>query len=198
MRQEEITITMEELLDREKIRHNMARYSRGMDRQDVELLASTYWPDGWDDHGVVEATGRGFAEGMLDMWPTLKMGHMLGQSCIEIHGNFANVETYYLAFHRMGEEGRTRDVFLGGRYNDRLEKRGDVWKFIHRVAIYDWMRDMGRSEPWDDRVFPFTAMPSRSYGGQADDFSWELFGNAPSRKGVEYPKGKNGKEEPYG
>ncbi|KRB81490.1 hypothetical protein ASE00_16075 [Sphingomonas sp. Root710] len=192
MRQPEIEITMEELLDREKIRHNMARYSRGMDRQDADLIASTYWPEGWDDHGVVDGTGREFADGMKPMWPTLKMGHMLGQSCIELHGNIANCETYFFAYHRMGEGDATRDVYLGGRYADRLEKRGDTWKFIHRVAVYDWCRDAGPSTPWNDLLFPFSAMPVRAYGSQQDDYSWDLFANEPSRKGGDYPVGRAG------
>jgi short chain dehydrogenase/SnoaL-like domain len=48
MRQENITITVADLLDREQIRHVFARYSRGMDRQDADILASVYWPDGCD------------------------------------------------------------------------------------------------------------------------------------------------------
>jgi hypothetical protein len=185
MRQENIDITMEDMLDREKIRHNLARYSRGMDRQDPELLASTYWPEGWDDHGMIDTTGSEFAYGMKTMWPTLKMDHMLGQSYIELHGSFANAETYFFAYHRMGEHGQTRDVYLGGRYNDRLEKRNGVWKFIHRVAVYDWCRDAGPSFPWNDVVFPFKDMARRSYGATETDYSWELFANQPSKKASE-------------
>jgi hypothetical protein len=188
MRQEDITITVDELLDREKIRHNLARYSRGMDRQDADLIASTYWPDGWDDHGMVEGTGRFFADSMKPMWPTLKMGHMLGQSYIDINGNIANVETYFFAYHRMGEGESTRDVFLGGRYADRLEKRSNEWRFLHRVAVYDWCQDAGSSVPWNDAIFPFADMAARSYGGQANDYSWDLFANAPLKTAAESPK----------
>ena len=60
---------------------------------------------------------------MMPVWPTMKMDHLLGQSYIELHGNFANCESYFLAYHRAGEEP-TQDMFLGGRYVDRLEKRG--------------------------------------------------------------------------
>lgn len=188
LRHVNVDITVEELLDREKIRHNLGRYSRGMDRQDADLIASTYWPEGWDDHGVFEGTGREFADSMLPMWPTLKMDHMLGQSYIEFHGEFANVETYFFAYHRMGEGEDTRDVYLGGRYADRLEKRGHEWRFIHRVAIYDWANDAGPSMPWDDAVFPFGNMAARSYGTQSDDYSWELFKHGPLKKASESPK----------
>lgn len=188
MRQNDITITVEDLLDREKIRHNLARYSRAMDRQDADMLASTYWPDGWDDHGMVEGSGQFFAESMEPMWPTLKMMHLLGQSYIELHGNFANVESYAMAYHRIGEGEATRDVYLGTRYQDRLEKRGEDWRFLHRVAVYEWCRDAGPSLPWNDLVFPFDNMAVRSYGAQADDYSWELFANGPLKKASECPK----------
>ena len=189
MPHEEKEITVDELLDREKIRHTLARYSRGMDRQDPELLASTYWPEGWDDHGVMESSGADFAEGMKPLWPTMRMGHMLGQIYIEIHGNFANVESYFFAYHRIGEGDDTKDAFLGGRYNDRLEKRGDSWKFIHRVSVYDWCRDAGPSFPWDDSVFPFSNMSERSRGATHNDYTWELFSNGPLRKASEQGMG---------
>jgi hypothetical protein len=187
MRQKDVTITVEELLDREKIRHVLARYSRGMDRQEADLIASTYWPEGWDDHGMFEGTGREFADSMKPLWPTLKMDHMLGQSLIEIDGPNANVETYFFAYHRIGEGERTKDVYLGGRYADRFEKRGDEWRFLHRVAVYDWCRDSGASAPWDDVVFPFESMAARSYGSQVDDYSWDLFANAPLMKASASP-----------
>jgi hypothetical protein len=41
-------------------------------------------------------------------------------------------------------------MLLGGGYVDRLEKRGDEWWFIHRVAVYDWYRKSGASQPWTD------------------------------------------------
>jgi hypothetical protein len=69
---------IEDLLDREKIRHNLTLYSRGMDRQDSEILASAYWPDGWDNHSIFVGLGADFAEWMKPVWPTMKMDHLLG------------------------------------------------------------------------------------------------------------------------
>ena len=182
MRQENVTITLEDMLERERIRHNLARYSRGMDRQDAELLESTYWPEGWDDHGLFIGSGKGFAEWMKPVWPTMKMDHLLGQSYIELHGNFANCETYFLAYHRAGEEP-TQDMFLGGRYVDRLEKRGEEWRFINRVAVYDWYRKSGESNPWQDTWWDNMNLDGRNMGKQAEDFSWELFANGALERG---------------
>ncbi len=36
----------------EQIRRAVARYAHGVDRLDVEVMKSAYWPDATDDHGV--------------------------------------------------------------------------------------------------------------------------------------------------
>ena len=181
MRQPNVTITLEDMLERERIRHNLARYSRGMDRQDADLLASAYWPEGWDDHGVFVGLGVEFAEWMKPVWPNMKMDHLLGQSYIELQGKFANCETYFLAYHRAGKEP-TEDMFLGGRYVDRLEKRGDEWRFFHRAAVYDWYRKAGHSQPWTDAWWTGMDLQGSSMGEQKDDYSWEVFANGPLKR----------------
>ena len=184
MRQENITITLDDMLQRERIRHNSARYVRGMDRQDADLIKSTYWPEGWDDHGLFIGSGDGFAEWMRPVWPTMRMDHHLGQSYIELHGNIANAETYFVAYHRTGKEDeQTQDMFLGGRYLDRLERRGDDWKFINRFAIYDWYRKLGDSDSWRDPWWANMDLESRTMGKQDKDFSWEVFANGPLEMG---------------
>ena len=32
------------------------------------------------------------------------------------------------------------EITVGGRYTDRLEKRGGVWKIINRAGTTDWRR----------------------------------------------------------
>jgi hypothetical protein len=176
-------ITLEDLLDREKIRENLALYARGVDRQDMQLVTSTYWPEAWDAHGMMECTGHEFCESLEFIWPTMKMNHTFGQSLIDIHGDFANAETYVIAFHRIGEGENTKDVFIGSRFADRLEKRRESWRFIHRSVMYDWYRDFGQSVPWDNSVFPFAEMPARSYGATSDDYSGHVLSNAPLERG---------------
>src|ERR1700737_2328472 len=110
----------------------MARYSRGVDRQEADLVLSSYWPDGWDDHGVFEGAPEAFVGTFRSIWPTIKMQHMLGQSYIEIKGKFANTETYFIAYHRVQGKDGTSDMFTSGRYVDRFEKRGNEWRLLHR------------------------------------------------------------------
>jgi hypothetical protein len=40
----------------------------------------------------------------------------------------------------MASRGTETDLFIGGRYVDRLERRDGVWKIARRVGIHDWQR----------------------------------------------------------
>jgi len=54
--------TIQRLAAAETIRQAAARYSRGVDRLDVELMQSAYWPDATDDHGVYVGPAMPFCE----------------------------------------------------------------------------------------------------------------------------------------
>ncbi len=45
--------TVQYLKDRQDILDCIVREARGRDRQDVELTASCYWPEGSDEHGAI-------------------------------------------------------------------------------------------------------------------------------------------------
>lgn len=185
----EMASKLDQLFDRDQIRHVLGRYCRGQDRQDEATLLSAYWPDGWDDHGMVEGTPAEFVANVAAQWPSLRMEHMIGEPYIELHGNFANSETYFFNHNKLSTGQDTVDTLIGGRYNDRLEKRGDEWRILYRTVVYDWYKVLGPTSPWDDSVYPFAAMPSRSYGDTARDFTWELFSDAKIKSSTEYPRG---------
>lgn len=144
-----------ELADREAIRDCLLRYGRGTDRCDRALLESVYWPDATDDHtgfftGPVAAyleQGMAMSVGALE-----QTQHLLGNMLIEIDGETAYVESYAVAFHRLRAEaggGRPRDVLAGVRYLDRMAKRDDEWRILHRAVQWDWFREFADSADWD-------------------------------------------------
>jgi hypothetical protein len=45
--------TVQQLKDRQDILDCIIRECRGRDRQDIEMTASCYWPDGSDEHGPI-------------------------------------------------------------------------------------------------------------------------------------------------
>jgi hypothetical protein len=145
-----------------------------MDRQDEQALLSAYWPDGLDDHGMFQGSPQELVEYVKSAWPSMKMQHFLGQNYMVIDGNIANVETYFYAHHRFEGE-QARQALIGGRYLDRLERRGESWKISKKTVIYDWYKDLGDCPAWDNTLFPFANLPRQYFGSGISDPSWELF-----------------------
>jgi hypothetical protein len=56
---------LQELVDRADILDCVQRYARGIDRHDVELVASCYHPDAIDDHGLYVGPGRVWPNGPM-------------------------------------------------------------------------------------------------------------------------------------
>jgi hypothetical protein len=50
--------------------------------------------------------------------------HVLGQSLIELKDDVARAETHVTSYHRINTGTEERDTVIGGRYLDRMEKRG--------------------------------------------------------------------------
>lgn len=125
------------MLDKQDIRECLARFCRGMDRFDRDIYLSAFWPDG-------EMAAGPFVGSPADCWdwavPMHEAGqilthHSLLQSTIDLDGNSAHAETYYQFV------GRNRDESVwvaGGRYIDRLEKRGHEWRIALRTNIIEW------------------------------------------------------------
>jgi hypothetical protein len=83
--------TAETLLDREAIREAMARYCRGVDRLDADLIKSAYHPDAFDDHGPFKGLRDEFVAWVV---PFLRReyvvtSHHLTTQSIEVQGDVA-------------------------------------------------------------------------------------------------------------
>ena len=141
---------LQELLDQQAITRLLAEYAHACDRCDTERMASVYWADSWDDHGVTQAPGPEFARLMSrQIIPASceTLSHLLGQSLINIDGDSAGAETYYIAVTRdTTAEGEPRCNQLGGRYIDRLERRGGEWRIRHRTCVRDWSMSLRLEE----------------------------------------------------
>lgn len=134
---------IQELVDREKIRDCLARYSTGIDRCDAEMLLSSYWPDARDEHGDFKGTAEEFVAWVI---PQLKRfvctQHFMGHSLIRFEGDRARVQTYTQNWHTVRNfAGKLHDVIHGGRYLDVFEKRGDDWRVVNRLVMHDWIME---------------------------------------------------------
>jgi hypothetical protein len=144
------------VMDQFAISDALARYARGVDRRQWEMVRSVFHPDASDDHGAY----RGGIDGLIK-WvsarhaPIEQAMHFLGNILIEFaNDDTALVETYFTASVRLGPEAtesRTSllndaagtshvDTTVLGRYIDRFERRQGEWKIAKRITIYEAIR----------------------------------------------------------
>jgi hypothetical protein len=125
------------MLDKADIRECLARFCRGMDRFDKAQYLSAFWDD-------AEMAAGPFVGSAADCWDwavpmhdagQLLTHHVLLQSTIDLEGDAAHSETYYQFVARNRDESV---VLAGGRYIDRLERRGDEWKIALRTNMIEW------------------------------------------------------------
>jgi len=126
-----------ELLDRQDIYDCIKRVSRAIDRFDRELFLSAYHPDAVIDAGQFvsdPASTYDGGEALHAAGQDATLHHLTNHSC-ELDGDVAHAETYFLYV------GRNKDGSnwaAGGRYNDRLERRGGEWRIAFRYTIIEW------------------------------------------------------------
>ncbi len=143
--------TVETMLAKQDILDVLARYARGVDRADGELLKSCYHPDAVEEHGSTYAgPAHAYVDGAIERMKSLThpMAHYLASSHIELDGETAQVESYLFTFARFEKDGEPFDTLTGGRLIDRFERRDGEWKIAHRTMAFDWNRDAPMAETW--------------------------------------------------
>ena len=129
------------LLDKQEIRDVLMTYCRAIDRVDRELLASVYHPDADDDHGPLKGKMVDLIEGIFEGLERLSTTsfHSLSNILVDVDGDVAHSESYVTACHTATSEQKGKYVWIfAGRYIDRFERRGGVWKIANRRTVMDW------------------------------------------------------------
>ncbi len=139
-----------ELLDRAEISDLIARYCRGIDRFDREAVAACFHPDATDTHGSFRGSVAAFIEwafGLLERYDSTM--HLVANQLITLSGDRAVAETYGIAFHRSSDPDPRRNLTVGFRYIDLLERRADRrWRIAERVATTEWVTAPATTERW--------------------------------------------------
>jgi hypothetical protein len=167
------------LLDREQIRDCVARLARGEDRRDAALLKACFWPDSAFDYGMYDGTFPDYLAWVVPGADAIaNTQHVLGQCLVELSGDTARAETHVISYHRVAMDGGEQDTVIGGRYLDRLEKRGREWRIAHRTMLYDWFQDWGAAADWSQGVMGFPFSGPHYTGRAKGDWSELFFGQA--------------------
>ena len=129
---------LDELIAREEIRKCILRYTRGIDRHDAALVATAYHPGATDDHTMYIGPGKAFGAAANashdEYWEAHQ--HYVTNTTIELDGNSAHVETYWIVAGRRHDNSGF-DMH-GGRYVDRFERRDGCWAIADRICVYEW------------------------------------------------------------
>lgn len=138
--------SLAERLDRTEARLDVAEvlynYARSCDRADEALMRSCFWPESTHKHGRFEGTSTQFIGFAFNIISALKYAtHHISNVSIEVRGDRALSECYYMSHHRRNVANTTdreEDVFSEGRYLDMHERRNGVWKIIRRRGFSDY------------------------------------------------------------
>ncbi|MAT95283.1 MAG: hypothetical protein CME59_22150 [Halioglobus sp.] len=145
--------TPAQLADQQAIQAVLASHSRALDRLDADLLKDCYWPEGEVDYGSFKGPAHTFAELVV---PVLAQQyeltrHALSNTLFQIGGDTALTETYVHAAHLV--HGAGEEVLVYGRYLDRLQRRADCWKLLHRQVIIEWSNRLAVVDERDSDAF---------------------------------------------
>jgi hypothetical protein len=177
------TRKLESLLEREDVRDCIVRLARGEDRRDAELISACYWRDSTTDYGVFVGTFDQYLAWVVPGSPAIPVTqHQLGQSLIQLDGTVARAETHVTSYHRINTGTEERDTVIGGRYLDRLEKRGGEWRIAQRTMLYDWYQDFGLSIDWSKGLMGMPLSAGHYSGRAVGDYSEVFFGKRPATR----------------
>lgn len=146
-------MTLEELAAHEAIRQTLARYCRGVDRGEPEMLLSVYHEGAIDNHGAFNGPAPDFATMLIrsmDESPIVGQHHITNVLIELVGPDKANVESYYIAWHPVPTEtdGQWGHVMVGGRYLDRFEARDGDWRILKRDVLIDWSNEPVPAIDW--------------------------------------------------
>ncbi|MGW4773480.1 nuclear transport factor 2 family protein [Nocardia sp. NPDC004278] len=127
--------------DTRTIEYLLVAYCRAVDRMDLDLLRSCFWPDAEVDFGDMV---RGGVDEFVE-WIGANLTaydftvHTLSNIFVRLNGNRAASESYVDALHSARNSPPARGAFrAGGRYLDSFDRRGGEWRIAHRTAVFVW------------------------------------------------------------
>lgn len=115
----------------------LRRYARGLDRHDVDILETVFWPDAQVNYGKFSGERDEFIPwaNFVHERATVRHEHHMTTHSVVYHGIQASVETYVIFFLR--ELGEETTIIGGARYLDLFEKRDGEWGILAREFVPD-------------------------------------------------------------
>lgn len=141
--------SIDELTAKQAIADTLARYCRGLDRMDRQMVLEVWHPSAT---AVYEPWFEGTGEDFVDwVWPVhegmQRHSHQITNVLVEVDGDHAVSEAYVTVCLRTRPvQGRVVDIVSRGRYLDRWSKRDGRWAIDDRRYVDDLTHEV----PVDD------------------------------------------------
>lgn len=161
-----IEAALADLLARRDIYDLICTYMRAQDRLLPDLHRSVFHEDAFIDCGPVAGSRDVFVDyAQTLLGDMISSHHAIAQAHIQVDGRTATGEVYFIAQHRILEDGIEKDLLVAGRYIDEYEDRGAGWKIARRHELIDW----ARTDPASDSFLSQVKLNMAARGGA--DFS---------------------------
>jgi hypothetical protein len=139
-------------------------YARGIDRCDLEILKSAFWPDAVTNYGQDDANAWSWCTAVVEALRGMeRTQHAIGNVLVDLDGDCARAETYCRAYHEVKTPGGVREMMVGGRYLDRLECRGGEWRILHRRYVMDFNQNGPSTSEWTQGLYSGLTCVGRRY-----------------------------------
>lgn len=194
---------LQAVIDKSEIADVIATLARGLDRMDENVLRSVMHTDATFDlgPGIFQGAGNDYVQWVLSVLGSVKSSHhMIGRVQATIEGDMGYSESYFHAHFRLDKPTGREDVFMGGRFLDRLERRpscpAGVWKILHRKQVLDWVRTEAVSDIFyhqnPDALWSYRTKTDPSYqmgnfpGGQSSGRAPAFLGRRYESKSIKF------------
>ncbi len=179
------TAALADLVARRDIEAVITRYCRALDRADLALMETVYWPDGRDIHGIYSGSAEEFVPFIIrEIRNFFVMGtHCVMNIAIEIDGDRASSESYLYSACRvksetvpdilgerytrlcagLGLDSGHEHFVMAGRYLDQFQRRNGEWRIFQRQVVMDW-NDPGSSQQITDEGMMANLRPMSEWG----------------------------------
>ncbi len=174
-----------DLVARRDVYAVLTRYCTALDRADLAMMQTVYWPDGVDIHGIYSGNAGEFVPFIIsEITRYFEMGtHCLLNVDIKVDGDVAVSESYLYSVCRVRADmmepllgsryaahwgGRGLDAgkelfVMAGRYIDRFERRNGEWRIFKRQVVMDWNDSNPSNQILDQGMFA-TLRPLGEWG----------------------------------
>jgi SnoaL-like domain len=100
----------------------------------------------WFD-GIFNGAAKDFVPWVISVLKGMeRTSHQICNVLVDVRGERAFSESYFIAYHRIVADGAERDMIAAGRYLDRHERRAGEWRIAHRQTVYDWTTEQAATD----------------------------------------------------